>query len=114
MSEQKWKCRRCGKVVDMANFKCGCTASPSPWEPIDNTETLNQDKAQCSEPCLFCESHEHCSDAHPFRDIDELIDAIPIGVHIPCGILDKNYFSITRNIKQAFRTYTRKLHDEML
>ncbi len=29
-----WKCRRCGQVVDMVAFRCGCTESPSPWEPI--------------------------------------------------------------------------------
>ena len=30
----EWYCRRCKKVVDYANFRCGCTESPSPWEPI--------------------------------------------------------------------------------
>lgn len=30
----KWKCRRCRQIVDMAAFRCGCTESPSPWEPI--------------------------------------------------------------------------------
>jgi thymidylate synthase len=31
---QQWKCKRCGEMVDMAAFKCGCVVSPSPWEPI--------------------------------------------------------------------------------
>lgn len=31
---QIWKCRRCNSIVDMANFRCQCTESPSPWEPI--------------------------------------------------------------------------------
>lgn len=32
--QTRWKCRRCGEVVDMEKFKCGCTESPSPWEPM--------------------------------------------------------------------------------
>lgn len=28
----KWKCKRCGCIVE--NFKCGCETSPSPWEPV--------------------------------------------------------------------------------
>lgn len=32
--KQKWFCRRCETIVDMENFKCQCTTSPSPWEPI--------------------------------------------------------------------------------
>lgn len=32
--EIKWKCRRCGKIVDMKSFRCECKTSPSPWEPI--------------------------------------------------------------------------------
>jgi hypothetical protein len=31
---QRWRCRRCGQEVDMKAFRCGCTTSPSPWEPI--------------------------------------------------------------------------------
>jgi hypothetical protein len=34
-----WKCIRCKEVVDYANFRCGCTESPSPWEPIYEMET---------------------------------------------------------------------------
>lgn len=30
----EWYCRRCKQVVDYANFRCNCTESPSPWEPI--------------------------------------------------------------------------------
>jgi rubrerythrin len=30
----KWKCRRCGHMVDMVAFRCNCTESPSPWEPV--------------------------------------------------------------------------------
>jgi hypothetical protein len=29
-----WLCRRCGQIVDYEKFKCGCTESPSPWEPM--------------------------------------------------------------------------------
>lgn len=28
-----WRCRRCGQDVDYEAFRCGCTTSPSPWEP---------------------------------------------------------------------------------
>ena len=36
---QLWKCRRCGEMVNMELKKCGCTRSPSPWEPVErNTE----------------------------------------------------------------------------
>lgn len=36
---QLWKCRRCGEMVNMELKKCGCTHSPSPWEPVErNTE----------------------------------------------------------------------------
>lgn len=31
----KWKCRRCKSIVDMFAFRCKCTESPSPWEPIN-------------------------------------------------------------------------------
>ena len=31
----KWRCRRCGSIVDMVAFRCMCTQSPSPWEPIE-------------------------------------------------------------------------------
>jgi hypothetical protein len=34
-SDQKWRCRRCNQIVDYVNFRCGCTESPSPWEPIE-------------------------------------------------------------------------------
>ncbi len=30
----RWKCRRCGEIVNLKEFRCGCTESPSPWEPI--------------------------------------------------------------------------------
>jgi hypothetical protein len=33
-NEIKWKCRRCRQIVDMVAFRCGCTESPSPWEPV--------------------------------------------------------------------------------
>jgi len=33
-----WKCRRCGEIVDMEKFKCGCVVSPSPWEPFTPAE----------------------------------------------------------------------------
>lgn len=35
-SEIKWRCRRCNSIVDMTLFKCNCTESPAPWEPINN------------------------------------------------------------------------------
>ena len=38
MSKQMWKCRRCGEIVDMEKFKCGCYTSPSPWEPFTPAE----------------------------------------------------------------------------
>lgn len=28
----RWRCRRCGAVVE--NGRCRCETSPSPWEPI--------------------------------------------------------------------------------
>lgn len=31
-----WRCRRCHAFVDMKAFRCECTTSPSPWEPVDN------------------------------------------------------------------------------
>jgi hypothetical protein len=35
----QWKCKRCGQIVDMEKFRCGCKESPSPWEPVlENTE----------------------------------------------------------------------------
>ncbi len=33
--EQKWRCKRCNSMVDMVKFKCNCTESPSPWEPVE-------------------------------------------------------------------------------
>lgn len=33
-NEQVWKCRRCNAIVDMQAFRCKCTESPSPWEPV--------------------------------------------------------------------------------
>ena len=66
------------------------------------------DKVMCSEPCVFCDSHDHCSDAHPFNSLDELINDIKIAHHIPCGISDKNAERIRNEIRQAFRTYTRR------
>jgi hypothetical protein len=29
-----WKCRRCKAIVNMEKFRCECTESPSPWEPV--------------------------------------------------------------------------------
>jgi hypothetical protein len=69
------------------------------------------DKAICKEPCMFCESHEHCADAHPFNSLDELINDIGVGKHIPCGISEKNAQIIRNEIRQAFRTYLRKQSD---
>jgi hypothetical protein len=34
---QVWRCKRCKQMVDMENFKCGCTVSPSPWELVDES-----------------------------------------------------------------------------
>lgn len=34
-SPQKWKCKRCKSIVDMKKFKCNCSISPSPWEPVE-------------------------------------------------------------------------------
>lgn len=31
----RWKCRRCKHEVDLVAFRCKCTESPSPWEPIN-------------------------------------------------------------------------------
>ena len=36
-NQQQWKCKRCGEIVDMVNFRCGCVSSPSPWEPVQET-----------------------------------------------------------------------------
>ena len=33
-SNDKWSCRRCKQEVNMIEKTCGCTTSPSPWEPI--------------------------------------------------------------------------------
>lgn len=33
-TETKWKCIRCGSLVDMTKFKCKCDKSPSPWKPV--------------------------------------------------------------------------------
>ena len=41
MTNQNWKCKRCGEMVDMVNFRCGCVVSPSPWEPT-NELTIKQ------------------------------------------------------------------------
>lgn len=30
----KWKCLRCGSLVDMDKFRCKCEKSPSPWEKV--------------------------------------------------------------------------------
>lgn len=35
-SPQKWRCRRCGEIVDYVAFRCKCKKSPSPWEPIED------------------------------------------------------------------------------
>jgi hypothetical protein len=40
-----WKCKRCGEIVDMEKFRCGCIISPSPWEPVMpslNTEKMKE------------------------------------------------------------------------
>jgi hypothetical protein len=37
MAAVEWQCNRCGEEVmeDVdGNGRCGCTKSPSPWEPI--------------------------------------------------------------------------------
>lgn len=40
----KWQCKRCGEIVDRRNFKCACTTSPSPWEPISSrNETIDDE-----------------------------------------------------------------------
>lgn len=38
MSEQIWYCRRCMQKVRETDDgkRCGCTESPSPWEPLTN------------------------------------------------------------------------------
>jgi len=69
---------------------------------------INNEKCQCAEPCVFCESHDHCADAHPFNTIEELINDICIGKHIPSGISNRNAERIRNEIRQAFRTYLRR------
>lgn len=40
----KWKCKRCGQIVDYKAFKCGCSVSPAPWEPISTrNETVDDE-----------------------------------------------------------------------
>lgn len=34
-AHKHWRCRRCKQKVDLDAFRCGCTESPSPWEPVD-------------------------------------------------------------------------------
>jgi hypothetical protein len=70
-------------------------------------EIKSEDKAQCAEPCYFCESQDHCSDAHPFNSLSELIGDIKIGYYIPSGISARNAQLIRNGIRQAFRTYHR-------
>jgi hypothetical protein len=74
-------------------------------------EISSDDKGQCAEPCYFCESHDHCSDAHPFNNLNELIDDIKIGYHIPSGISERNAQRIRNGIRQAFITYFRSQCD---
>lgn len=33
-TETKWKCLRCGSMVDMVAFRCKCEKIPSPWAPV--------------------------------------------------------------------------------
>lgn len=37
-SNPRWRCRRCGELVNMVKKRCGCTESPSPWEKIEQLE----------------------------------------------------------------------------
>lgn len=32
--KMEWWCLRCKTTVDYDAFRCGCTESPSPWEPV--------------------------------------------------------------------------------
>ena len=48
MTKQMWKCRRCGEIVDMVNFRCGCPPRPSPWEPV--TELTSQERDAIATP----------------------------------------------------------------
>lgn len=73
---------------------------------------MTNDKAICAEACIFCGSHDHCDESHPFKDINDLIKSIPIGLHIPCGISESNSDKIRQNIKKAFNAYTRKIYED--
>ena len=35
LEQIEWHCKRCKSKVDMKKFRCKCTESPSPWEPIN-------------------------------------------------------------------------------
>lgn len=78
--KEKWKCRRCGKMVDM--FHCGCVESPSPWEPIhyeDDTPVEEELCPNCNcpiHPCMPCEevvmlNGNHTDDT--YKDLLKLI-----------------------------------------
>lgn len=30
-----WRCTRCQQMVNLDAFRCGCSDSPSPWEPVE-------------------------------------------------------------------------------
>ena len=90
MNNQQWKCKRCGEIVDMVNFRCGCAVSPSPWEPVKAmsqsvTSTYESDpmdelcpNCNCPvHPCLPCEEiiqmHNH-ADSQYFDLLQKILD----------------------------------------
>ena len=41
MRNKQWKCKRCGAMVDVINYRCKCTESPSPWEEITEESLMD-------------------------------------------------------------------------
>ena len=65
-----WSCRRCAQPVDMVAFRCGCTESPSPWEPVYGPAFPSEQTAKLVE-VFYC------------KDLGPLIVACsgPLGYH---------------------------------
>ena len=118
MSEQMWKCKRCGEIVDMVKFKCGCYTSPSPWEPFTPAEGTAAYANAMVEHLNEQRSKSYCSHCYQIipkgeeaKHIDGKCNEIctdcgcPVHPCLPCGEViqmsnhaDSQYFDLLEKI----------------
>lgn len=57
-SNPRWRCRRCGEMVNMVKKRCGCTQGPGPWEPVSDMDDNGEVSDAGPEPASLQQQRE--------------------------------------------------------